>query len=147
MKNAKSLRIYIASSFRNLYAVQLLTQALIDRGHEVDDWTALPAPLPSDMPVSERRERLDADPTGEIFKFCLTASTHADLVIYLGPSGQDAGWECGAAYMAGVPVYGLRGPLEAPGTMLYGGAEWFESYPALIEAVEKLAEAQSAMED
>jgi len=135
------LTIYIASSFRSLHAVHLLGDVLSDRGHKVLDWTGFAPPLPDDMTPEERRKALDTDERGEIFAFCAEACAQSDLVIYLGPAGQDAGFEIGIAHNAGVPVYGLSGPLEAPGLMLAKGvSRWFTNVRELIAGVETFAE-------
>jgi hypothetical protein len=141
MKPSTSLTIYIASSFRSLHAVHLLGDALSGRGHKVLDWTKFAPPLPDDMTPEERRQALDTDERGEIFAFCVEACARADLVIYLGPAGQDAGTEIGIAYNAGVPVYGLPGPLEAPGLVLAKAvSRWFTNVRELIAGVEEFAE-------
>jgi hypothetical protein len=141
MKPSAPISIYIASSFRNLYAVQLLRDALRDRGHTVLDWTKLAPPLPEGMTPEKRRAALDSDERGEIFAACSEACGRADLVIYLGQAGQDAACEVGMAYVAGTPVFGLAGPLEKPGLILARAVtRWFGGYGELLEAVEGLAE-------
>lgn len=141
MNPSRALKIYIASSFRNLHAVDMLADRLIDMGHSILDWTAFAPPLPPDMRPEERRAALDSDARGSIFEFCSTACAGADLVIYLGGSGQDTACEVGIAFNAGVPVLGLRGPMEAPGLMLARAVtEWHERVYTLLLAVERLAE-------
>lgn len=141
MKPSRILSIYIASSFRNLHAVDMLMHRLRESGHLVLDWTKLSAPLPSGLQPAERRALLDSDARGRIFDFCAQACAGADLVIYLGPSGQDAACEAGMAFNAGVLVYGLPGPLEAPGLILSRAvSRWFEDVDELLAAVEVFAE-------
>jgi len=141
MKPSRSLTIYIASSFRNLHAVQMLTIILREAGHEVLDWTEFAPPLSADMLPVQRRTALDSDKYGHIFEFCTEACGTADLVIYLGASGQDSGTEVGIAYNAGVPVYGLSGPLEAPGLILARAvSRWFGKTSELLAVVEEFAE-------
>lgn len=141
MNPSRSLKIYIASSFRNLHAVDLLMDRLQDAGHSVLDWTKFAPPLPAGMRPEERRSVLDSDSRGQIFEFCTSASGGADLVIYLGESGQDAACEVGIAFNAGVPVFGLGGPLEAPGLILSRAVSaWFAKVPELLAAVERFAE-------
>lgn len=136
----KFLTIYIASSFRNLHAVQLLRDVLKERGHTVLDFTELAPPLPKGMTTEERRAALDADAYGTIFEFCTRACSQADLVIYLGASGQDSACEVGIAWTAGVPIYGLAGLLENPGTiMMQAVTYWFRDTESLLKGVEKLA--------
>ena len=136
----KRLVIYIASSFRNTHAVQMLRDALRAHGHEVLDFTQYAPPLPEGMTPEERRAALDADERGEIFEFCTQACASADLVIYIGPSGQDSACEVGIAYNAGVPVFGLSGKLEAPGTIMARAVNrWFDDTRHLTAAVGALA--------
>lgn len=140
MKPSRRLKIYIMSSFRNRAAVQLLTSHLADMGHEVMDWTRLAPPIPSGIPVEQRRRMFDGDEYGDIFTFCVEAVGSMDLGIYLGESGQDAGAEVGLAYGAGAPVIGLAGPLEAPGTIVSGMVKrWCEDVKTLLCAVECFA--------
>ncbi|MDR1044291.1 MAG: translation initiation factor 2 [Candidatus Adiutrix sp.] len=134
------MKIYIASSARNLHGVQLLRDALNERGHLVLDWTALAPPLPDHLSPEERRAALDSDERGEIFKFCSQACQEADLLIYLGPSGQDAACEVGLALAAGVPVIGLSAPTEKPGLILSRAVGfWAGDIRACLKRVEQLA--------
>ena len=127
------MKIYIASSFKNLHAVHLLRDQLTSQGHQVLDWSALAPPLPEGMAPNIRRQLLDSDERGEIFTFCAAACGQADLVIYLGPAGQDAAAEVGIAYAHGVPVLGLAGPLEAPGLILTRCVkQWFTQVNQLL---------------
>ena len=112
------VNIYIASSARNLHGVQLLRDALIERGHHILDWTALAPPLPDHLSPEERRSALDSDERGEIFDFCANACLRAEVLIYLGPAGQDAACEVGMAYASGVTTIGLAAPTEKPGLIL-----------------------------
>ena len=133
------LTIYIASSFSNFHAVRLLTDRLSNEGHTVLDWTRKAPPLPPGMPVDERRAMLDADERGEIFRFCSEACACADLLVYLGPAGQDAACEVGMAWVSGIPVYGLRGRLEAPGLILGRAvSRWFDDADDLMNALPNL---------
>lgn len=144
MNSSRALKIYIASSFRNLHAVEMLADRLTDLGHTVLDWTAFAPPLPSNMRPEERRAALASDTRGSIFEFCCTACAGADLVVYLGESGQDAACEVGIAFNAGVPVLGLRGPMEAPGLILARAVtEWHERVYTLLLAVERQAKENS----
>lgn len=121
------LKVYIASSFRHLHAVRLLGLAMRAMGYELLDWTEKATP-PEGLNAAERRAWMDTDHGGDVFVFCERACREADFVIYLGASGQDAGVEVGLARGSGVPVLGVRGPLESPGLMLYGAADvWVEN--------------------
>lgn len=136
MSTAKPLTLYIASSFRNVHAVAMLSQRLAASGHTVLDWTKKAPPLAADMPIQERRALLDSDERGDTFRFCVHACARADLLIYLGPAGQDAACEVGIAFNAGVPAYGLRGKLEAPGLILTRAVtRWFDNVDDLLASL------------
>ena len=146
MKPSVPLEIYIASSFRNLHAVQMLAVSLREAGHTILDWTRLAPPIRNNMPMPERKALLDSDERGEIFDFCRAACGSADLVIYIDPAGQDAACEVGMAAASGILVFGLSSPLDAPGLILSRAvSQWFTSVGALLAAVEVLAEETAAM--
>lgn len=132
-------QIYIAASFRHMHAVRLLGRELRTMGFDILDWTEKAVPPPGLTP-QERRMWMDTDTAGgEVFTFCRQACQSADLVIYFGSSGQDAGVEVGLAHSAGVPVLGIRGPLEAPGLMLHGAVDlWAETVEDALTMLETL---------
>lgn len=133
------MNIYIASSARNLHGVQLLRDALIERGHNILDWTALAPPLPDHLSPEERRLALDSDERGEIFDFCAKACQEADVLIYLGPAGQDAACEVGLAYAAGVTTIGLAAPVEKPGLILNRAVTyWAADVAACLARIDQL---------
>lgn len=114
------LSVYIAASFRHKHGVRLLGRELRKMGCEILDWTAKAVPPPGLSPA-ERRIWMDTDlEGGQVYAFCRDACLDADLLIYYGESGQDAGVEVGLAAASGVPILGICGPLEAPGLMLHG---------------------------
>lgn len=132
------MNIYVASSFRHVHAVRLLGRELRSMGYTVLDWTEKATP-PEGLNPAQRREWMDTDHGGEVFVFCAKACKEADFLIYLGSSGQDAGVEVGIAHGSGVPVLAIRGPLEAPGLMLYGaGTVWVDSIEAALELLAEI---------
>ena len=133
------LSIYIAASFKHMHGVRLLGRELCRAGCEILDWTARAVPPPGLTPA-EKRIWMDTDQNGgQVFAFCRNACIKADLVIYYGASGQDAGVEIGLAAAAGAPVLGIRGPLESPGLMLHGAiTAWVDDAERAIQAVEGL---------
>ena len=135
------MNIYIASSARNMHGVRLLRDALTARGHQILDWTALAPPLAEHLSPEERRAALDSDERGNIFEFCEQACRNrADLLIYLGPAGQDAACEVGMAYVAGVPIIGLAAPTEKPGLILSRAVTvWAGDVDACLAEVEQRA--------
>lgn len=120
MPGSRPLKVYIAASFKHRHAVRLLARELERFGCLILDWTAKAVPPPG-LTSAQRRIWMDTDQQGGlVYEFCFRASSSADLVIYFGESGQDAGVEVGIAAGSGVPVLGIRGPLESPGLMLHG---------------------------
>ena len=141
MKSAQALTIYIASSARNFHYVQLLSGIFEHHCHKVLDWTLLAPPIASHTPLEARKRALDSDERGDIFNFCKSACGSADLVIYLGPAGQDAAAEIGLAHASGIPILGLASPLEAPGLILARCVtKWCESVDELVQEVEKYSQ-------
>lgn len=132
----RNLSIYIAASFKHRHGVSLLGGALRSLGCEIMDWTEWAMPPPGLTPA-QRRAWMDTDKDGgEVFKFCRDACQNADMVIYYGASGQDAGVEVGMAYSSCVPILGIRGPLEGPGLMLHGAVSaWVDSAEEAIDIV------------
>ncbi len=131
-----ALTIYIAASFKHLHGVRLLGRELRALDCAILDWTEKAVPPPGLTPA-QRRVWMDTDRDGgQVFSFCRQACLSADMVIYFGASGQDAGVEVGLACGAGVPVLGIRGPLEAPGLMLHGAVTaWVERVEDAVELV------------
>lgn len=131
--------IYIAGSYRHMHGVRLLGCELRRLGCKILDWTAHACPPPG-LTAAQRRQWMDTDQGGgQVYAFCRNACLTADLVIYYGASGQDAGVEIGLANAAGVPILGIRGPLESPGLMLHGAVDrWVDSAEDAIDVVGNL---------
>lgn len=142
--NAARMISYVAGSFKHKHGVRLLGRELRALGCRILDWTEKAAPPPGLTPA-ERRLWMDTDREGgSVYAFCRDACLAADLVIYYGASGQDAGVEVGLAAGAGVPVLGIRGPLEGPGLMLHGAATaWVDSVEEALELIARLCAADA----
>lgn len=132
--------VYIASSFKHLHGVRLLGRELRACGFAILDWTEKATP-PAGLTPAERRQWMDTDiEGGQVFDFCRDACVQADILVYFGASGQDAGVEVGIACGAGVPVLGIRGPLEAPGLMLHGAmTTWAENIEEALALLQQVA--------
>ena len=119
-----------------MHGVRLLGAALRQLGCAIYDWTEMATP-PQGLTPQERRIWMDTDRIGgEVYAFCRNACESADLLIYYGASGQDAGVEVGLAAASGTPILGIRGPLEGPGLMLHGAATaWVDSAEAALALV------------
>ena len=133
-------RAYIAASFRHMHGVRLLGRNIRALGFILLDWTEKATP-PSGLNPLERRQWMDTDSAGgQVFTFCRDACVTSHLVVYFGASGQDAGVEVGMAHASGVPVLGIRGPLEGPGLMLHGAVDcWVERIEDALALLERIA--------
>lgn len=59
-------------------------------------------------------------------------------MLYIGPAGQDSACEVGIAYAAGVPVFGIAGPLEEPGLILRKCVRfWFQTVGDFLDCLDK----------
>ncbi|MDR1776948.1 MAG: translation initiation factor 2 [Desulfovibrio sp.] len=128
--------VYIAASFRHKHGVRLLGRELRSLGCELLDWTEKAVP-PAGLAPAQRRIWMDTDRDGGmVYDFCKNACLTADMLIYYGASGQDAGVEVGLAAGVGIPVLGIRGPLEGPGLMLHGAVTfWVDSVEEALSVV------------
>lgn len=133
-----TLTAYVAASYRHLHLVRLWQASLkaMVPTIQILDWTGKAVP-PVGLTPDQRRKWMDTDqPGGSIYEFCADACRNADVVIYLGASGQDVGVEVGIAAGAGVPVIGVAGPLEAPGLMLNGAvSKWCADLPEAADLI------------
>ncbi len=132
------MKVYIASSWKNQHAVEMLTALL----REIDGVEVLsfvennfgeghgptkPTPFEDWLLTPEATQSFLYDTRG---------ATRSDLVIYIGPSGVDAWAEVGAAWASNIPVYGLWAKGEQAGLMRRMVGQWFERYPDLVMAVD-----------
>lgn len=142
----RTLTIYIASSWKNQHAVEMLTDLLRTRGHKVLSFV--------ENNHGEQKGHAAADASGKSIPFdewvqsdrglaSFNYDTHgamfAQLVIYIGPSGTDAWAEVGAAYGAGVPILGLLSKGEQAGLMRLMMRAWFTNFRALLDQVAMFA--------
>lgn len=132
------MKIYIASSWKNQHAVEMLTALLRERGHEVFSFVennygeGHAANKPMDF-----EEWVQTDKAVKSFKYDTESAMGADLVIYIAPSGKDAAAECGMAYAKGVPMVALYAKGEDFGLMRKMFAEWCERYTEVLAMVIK----------
>ena len=142
-KGAESggLTIYIASSWRNQHAVEMLTRLLRECGHEVRSFVENNnGECTKRMPFDEWAE---SEEGRRSFKYDTNSAMNSDLVIYIGPSGTDAWAEVGAAWASGVPVMGLWAKGE-PAGLMRRMVEWKKGVDHLLAGV-KLYAKQTAV--
>ena len=132
----KVLKIYIASSWKNQHAIEMLTDILRAKGHTVFSFVEnnYSEGHGAEKPVNFE-EWVLTDKAIQSFKYDTDGATRNDLVIYIGPSGTDAWAEIGAAWGSGVPIYGLWAKGE-PAGLMRKMVEWFSDYRELLRIVE-----------
>lgn len=133
------MRIYIASSWKNQHAVEMLTDFLesLGRSHQVISFVrqADQDEGRANFGDSTLDQWIESEAGERKFDFDLQGAMESDLVIYVGPSGTDAWAEVGAAYGSGVPIFGLWSKGEQAGLMRRMVA-WFKDYRELLNAVD-----------
>lgn len=131
------MKIYIASSWKNQHAVEMLTDLLRDKGHQVCSFVEKAV---SDKGRTNIKFDFDqwvhSEDGWEKFKYDTDGAIKSDLVVYIGPSGTDAWAEVGAAWGCGVTVIGLWAKGEPAGLMRHM-LTWFNNFRELLDAIEK----------
>lgn len=132
------MTIYIASSWKNQHAVEMLTALLRDRGHKVKSFVEQEGSAGhfAKLPFNEWVDSSDGQ---ECFEYDTSGATDSDLVIYVGPSGIDAWAEIGAAWSRGVNIVGLWAKGEQVGLMRRMIPTWFPNYRELLKWFEEWA--------
>jgi len=125
------VKIYIASSWRNQHAVEMLTDILRDRRHEVVSF--IEAAIKTEMKFDVEKW-IESDTGLQKFDYDTSGATKSDMVIYIGPSGTDAWAEVGAAWAAGVPISGLWAKGE-PAGLMRKMVYWFTDYRELLKTI------------
>lgn len=133
--------IYIASSWKNQHAVQMLTAKLREAGHEVKSFVenAFGEGYYKHAQSVPFHEWYNSESGEGAFKYDSGWAASANLVIYLCPSGKDAMCEVGIAYSHNVTILGLWAKGEDDGLMHKCVTRWFDLYEDLLEAVETIA--------
>lgn len=134
------MKIYIASSWKNQHAVEMLTKLLRDRGHQVvsfveNNYGEGHNHVTKKFDFETWVNSPDAD---QSFKFDTDGATKSDLVIYLSPSGKDAAAEVGAAWASGTIILGLYAKGEDFGLMRKMITFWYDRYEDLLVQVDEL---------
>lgn len=137
------MRIYIASSWRNQHAVEMLTAAIRDFGHTVSSWIENNHDENPNSSINESGRKLDfeqwvnSESSDKSFKYDTEGAANCDLFIYLGPAGKDAAAECGIAFANMKPMLGLYAKGEDFGLMRKMFDGWFYNYVDLLNAIGK----------
>ena len=131
------MKIYIASSWKNQHAVEMLTVHLRAAGHVVASFVEQEGGAGHTFGSID--QWIDSENGWKCFTFDTDGATKSDLVIYVGPSGCDAWAEVGAAWGCGVPIYGLWAKGEQAGLMRRMVSNWFNHVPELLDHVHVMA--------
>ena len=131
------MTIYIASSWRNQHAVEMLTAMLREKGHEVLSFVEKPEKAEGRDLKFDIDEWINSEDGLRKFEYDTSSATNADLFVYIGPSGTDAWAELGAAWAADVPIIGLYAKGEQSGLMRLM-VNWVKTYRELLEIVSKI---------
>ena len=132
------MRIYIASSWKNQHAVELLTDQLRDRGCEVVSWVENNYGEDHGPDAGDFEKWVTSPAAMRAFEFDTQGAMTASLVVYIGPAGTDAWAEVGAAYGRGVPIIGLWAKGEPSGLMRHMMHGWCRRAPELLNEIEML---------
>lgn len=117
-------KIYIASSWKNQHAVELLTWRLRHLNFEVISWVENNYGEDHNHVTKkfDFETWINTDQSDQSFEFDTHGAMTCDRFIYIGPSGKDAAAECGMCYgqrLAGrtIPMYALWAKGEDFGLM------------------------------
>ena len=137
------MKIYIASSWKNQHAVEMLTALLREKNHEVISWVEnnygeKTVPTDKNFVFEAWVNSKDSDKS---FDFDTHGAMTCNMFIYVGPAGKDAAAECGMCYgqrLAGktIPMLGLFAKSEDFGLMRKMFNAWLERYTDIIDYVD-----------
>lgn len=127
--------VYIASSWKNQHAVEMLTDLLEDRGYEVMCFVRNSY---QERECKNFEEWVCTDMATKCFVYDTNGATKSDLVLYLSPSGTDAWAEVGAAWASGIPIVGLWAKGESAGLMRHMISYWFKDYRQALDKIDVL---------
>ena len=123
-------KIYIASSWKNRHAVEMLTFLLRERYYEVVSF--IENENGEDL-SGNFNEWIKTPDASKSFYHDVKGATESDFVIYIAPSGKDAIAECGMAYAKDIPLLGLHAKGEDLGLMRKMFTAWFDNYYDLLD--------------
>lgn len=136
--------IYIASSWKNQHAVELLTAEFRRLGYDVISWIENNYGEDHNHVTKkfDFETWVNSKESDQSFWYDVTGASTCDIFIYLGPSGKDASVECGICYgqkLSGkiIPMYGLFAKGEDMGLMRKIFDKWFDRWYTLVDHIFK----------
>jgi len=147
------MKIYIASSWKNQHAVEMLTALLREQKHEVISWVENNFGEGHNH-VTEKFDFetwVNSPESDQSFEFDTHGAMGCELFIYVGPAGKDAAAECGICYgqrLAGktIPMLGLFAKGEDFGLMRKMFDAWFGRVVELLEYIEGVSKGLLAVD-
>lgn len=135
------MKIYIASSWKNQHAVEMLTEMLRARGHEVVSWIENNYGEGTTDPVHNNQkfdfeEWVNTEKAEQSFQYDTSGAMECDIFVYVGPAGKDAAAECGMAYAKGKYMIGLYAKGEDFGLMRKMFDRWVMNYKDLLGLID-----------
>lgn len=136
------MKIYIASSWKNQHAVELLTEILRKNGHNIDSWVENNFGENHNHVTNKQtfEEWVNSEDSIQSFNYDTTGATTCDLFIYVGPSGKDAAAECGMAWAKNIPMVALWAKGEDFGLMRKMFEAIVDRYTDLLDYVKHKTE-------
>ena len=138
------MKIYIASSWKNQHAVELLTAKLREMDFDVISWVENNYGEDHNHVTKkfDFETWVNSPESDQSFEYDTLGASSCDIFIYVGPAGKDAAAECGICYGArslGKPtiMLGLWAKGEDLGLMRKMFDVWFTRYQDLLEWLEK----------
>ena len=142
------MKIYIASSWKNQHAVEMLTEFLRQRNHEVVSWI--------ENNYGENHNHVtkkfdfetwvNSPESDQSFEFDTNGAKTCDCLVYVGPAGKDAAAEVGIAWGNEIPIIGLFAKGEDFGLMRKMMLKWCERYTDVLDAIDRLAKVKQYLQ-
>lgn len=139
------MKIYIASSWKNQHAVEMLTDILRVYGNEVISWIENNYEENHAPNIKfDFEEWVNSEASEKSFYFDTIGAATCDLFIYVGQAGKDAAAECGICYgqrFAGktIPMLALWSKSEDFGLMRKMFDRWFSRHQDLVSYINAMS--------
>jgi hypothetical protein len=133
------MKIYIASSWKNQHAVEMLTSLLRRGGHQVISWVENNYGEDHNHVTKkfDFETWVNSNESNQSFEFDTIGAMTCELFIYVGPAGKDAAAECGMCYGKGsIPMIGLWAKGEDFGLMRKMFKKWFVRVSDLLNYID-----------
>lgn len=134
------MNIYIATSWKNQHAVEMLTELLRIDGNTVFSFVENNKGEEPGRREFNFETWIKTKEALESFIYDTSSAMVSDLIIYISPGGKDAAAELGMAFARNRLIFGLHAKGEDFGLMRKIIHKWFFSVNDLCKAVRELNE-------